>query len=101
MARNEVSRTFFTTKVTYTGYDTVNKTVVTKEEILPNIYKDETVVLKVLTKKHVNSTVKPVAIDKVEEIETLYTMPVEKFLELATPNAPRGTKTETENTAKE
>lgn len=84
MARKAmVTRTILSTKVTALCTDIVANEMVEKEITLPQTYKDNNAILKVLEKTFNTDTLKAVRINKVEVEEKLYGMDEQKFIENA------------------
>lgn len=92
-----VSRTIVTTKAQVLCVDTVAQETLVQEFTLPRTYKDNNALMKAITASiDENSTIKAVAVQSTEEVETLYGMTEQEFITLAKVLPPRGTKAEAE-----
>lgn len=91
MARQpQVTRTIITTKVKALCVNTKERTTNEKEFILPRTYKDETALLKALAKSTtLDECERIVSVIDAEEVETLYGMSEQKFIENAEILPPR------------
>ncbi len=87
-----VTRTIVTTKCNVLCLDIVNGEPFNKDIILPRTYKDEKSLMKQVSKVIDNDTQKSVHVVHQEEIETLYGMTEQQFIELATVLPPREQK---------
>lgn len=102
MARQpQVTRTIITTKVTALVVDTKEKTTKNVDFILPRTYKDEKAILKAIEKgSTLAENERVVSVIFAEEVETLYGMSEQMFIEHATVLPPRAKgDTETYETA--
>lgn len=108
MARQpQVTRTIITTKVKVLIVNTNDRTTSEKELVLPRTYKDEKALLKAIEKSTtLEQGERVVSVIDAEELETLYGMSEQKFIENAVILPPRAkgdteadetTDTETEN----
>lgn len=90
MAREPmVTRTFKTTKVVALCMDVVNCEPVNKEATLPRTYADEKKLMKATKAAIETNEIKVVQIVSTEEIETLYGMKEQDFINAATILPPR------------
>lgn len=87
-----VTRTINTTKVVVMCLDTTSNETVEKTVIVPRTYKDEEKLFKVVKPLVTEETVKPVYIVSTEELEKLYGMTEQKFVETAEELPPRTVK---------
>ena len=87
-----VTRTINTTKVVVMCLDTMSNKTVEKTVIVPRTYKDEEKLFKVVKPLVTEETVKPVYIVSTEELEKLYGMTEQKFVETAEELPPRTVK---------
>lgn len=108
MARQpQVTRTIITTHIEALCVNTKDKLTITKSFILPRTYKDEKAILKAIEKSAILAdNERVVSVINAEEVETLYGMSEQKFIENAVILPPRSktdaetgetTDTETEN----
>ena len=86
-----VTRTITTTKATVMCLDVTKGEPFTEVFPLPRTYKDDKALLKQVIKMYETDTVKPVHIVSVEEVETLYGMTEQEFIEQAKILPPRAT----------
>lgn len=85
MARKPaVTRTIITTKVNALCLDLVKCEPFNKEFVLPRTYKDDKKLMKALEEVGNTETAKVVHVVDKEEVETLYGMSEQKFIENAT-----------------
>lgn len=92
-----ITRTIVTTKVNVMCLDVEAGEPMNKCVTVPRTYKDEKKLLKTVKELIETDTLKAVHIVDTEEIETLYGMTEQEFIEKAKVLPPRGTKeTETE-----
>ena len=89
-----VTRTITTTKATVMCLNVVHGEPYTKIVIVPRTYKDDNALLKVVKSIIETDELKAVHIVEKEEIETLYGMSENDFIEHATVLPKRGEKTE-------
>lgn len=89
MARNMVTRTILTTKVTVLCMDVENREPCNTEVVLPRTYKDEAKLLKAAKNAIDTDTMKCVSVVKTEVVETLYGMDEAKFIANAEVLPPR------------
>ena len=95
-----ITRTIVTTKVNVMCLDVEAVESMNKCVTVPRTYKDEKKLLKTVKELIETDTLKAVYIVDTEEIETLYGMTEQEFIEKAKVLPPRGTKeTETETKA--
>lgn len=81
MARQPmVTRTIVTTKANVLCMDLSTQTPITKEVILPRTYKDNKALLKAVQNNCDSETVKTVHIQSSEEVQTLYGMTEQDFI---------------------
>ena len=78
-----VTRTMKTTKVNVLCMDLVNAEPVNKDITIPRVYKDEKKLFKVVQTTLDNDEIKAVKIVKSKEVETLYGMTEQEFIENA------------------
>lgn len=90
-----VTRTITTTKATVMCLNVVQGEPYTETVIAPRTYKDDNALLKVVKSIIETDELKAVHIVAKEEIETLYGMPENDFIDHATVLPKRGEKTET------
>ena len=84
MAREPmVTRTFKTTKVVALCMDAVNCEPINKEATLPRVYKDEKKLMKATKAAIETNEIKVVQIVSTEEVETLYGMKEQDFIDSA------------------
>ena len=86
-----VTRTVTSTKVTALTVDITNGGTASQNFEVARTYKDEEKLLKAVKAIGETPTIKVVAIQTSEEVETLYGMPEQKFMELAEKLPPRKT----------
>lgn len=92
MARTPmVTRTIVTTKATVMCLDITKGEPFNEVYPMPRTYKDEATLLKKIKAKYETDTIKPVHIVAVEEVETLYGMTEQEFIEVAKILPPRTT----------
>lgn len=84
-----VTRTIITTKANVLCLDIVAGEPFNKEVVLPRTYKDEKSLMKQVSKVVDNETVKAVHVVAKEEVETLYGMTEQEFIEKAKVLPPR------------
>ena len=89
-----VTRTIITTKATVLCMDIAHGEPFNKEVILPRTYKDDKALMKQVSKLIDNDTVKAVHVVYKEEVETLYGMTEQEFIEQAKKLPPRTANTE-------
>lgn len=93
MAREKmVTRTIVTTKCVALCIDVDTAEPFNKDYVVPDTYKDEKKLLKVLQRMEENENVKVVHIVDLEEEETLYGMTEADFIKYSKVLPPRGTK---------
>lgn len=93
MARaRKVTRTISSTKVIVMCVDTETAKVDNYEVEISGVYSDEKKLMKAVTKEVETETLKPVSIVSKEDVETLYGMDEQKFMEMAEVLPPRGKK---------
>ena len=92
-----VTRTITTTEVNVMCLDVENGEPINKDVTLSRTFKDDEKLLKEVKKIIETDTIKAVHIVDKREIETLYGMAEQEFIEHATVLPPRETKKETEN----
>lgn len=96
MARTPmVTRTIVTTKATVMCCDIEAGDTITEQITVPRSYKTKEALMKVVKPLLETEQIKPVAILQSEEVETLYGMTEQQFIENATVLPPRETATET------
>lgn len=93
-----VTRTITTTKANVLCLDIQKGEPFNKVVILPRTYKDDKALLKQVSKVIDNEEQKAVHVVDKEEVETLYGMTEQQFIELAQVLPPRDSKAETEET---
>lgn len=100
MARTPmITRTVTSTKATVLAVDITTGATYDKEVEVARAYRDNDKLLKVIKETFETATEKMVAIKSSEEVETLYGMPEQKFMELAEKLPPRkAPETEYKNT---
>ena len=86
-----VTRTITTTKAIVLCMDIAQGEPFNKEVILPRTYKDDKALMKQVSKVIDNDTVKAVHVVHKEEMETLYGMSEQEFIEKAKVLPPRTT----------
>ena len=91
-----VTRTITTTKANVLCLDIQKGEPFNKIVILPRTYKDDKALLKQVSKVIDNEEQKAVHVVDKEEVETLYGMTEQQFIELAQVLPPRDSKVETE-----
>lgn len=87
-----VTRTITTTKVVVMCLDTMSNETVEKTVIVPRTYKDEEKLFKVVKPLVTEEAIKPVYIVSTEEVEKLYGMTEQQFVETANELPPRTVK---------
>ena len=87
-----VTRTIITTKVNVLCLNIATGEPFNQQVDLPRTYKDEAHVLKQVKKVVDNDIVKVVHVTSYEEVETLYGMTEQKFIDTADKLPPRGSK---------
>lgn len=96
MARTPmVTRTIVTTKATVMCCDIEAGDTITEQITVPRSYKTKEALMKVVKPLLETEQIKPVAILQSEEVETLYGMTEQQFIENATVLPPREVATET------
>lgn len=101
MARTPmVTRTIVTTKATVMCLDITKGEPFNETYPMPRTYKDEATLLKKIKAKYETDTIKPVHIVAVEEVETLYGMTEQEFIEVAKILPPRQKTEESQKPAK-
>ena len=95
MARTPmVTRTIITTKANVLCMNIAEGEPFNKEVVLPRTYKDDKALMKQVSKLIDNDTVKAVHVVYKEEVETLYGMTEQEFIEQAKKLPPRTANTE-------
>lgn len=94
-----VTRTITTTKANVLCLDLVSAEPFNEVVTLPRTYKDDKALMKQVSKVIDNDTRKAVHVVDKEEVETLYGMTEQEFINLAKQLPPRGTSVDTENGA--
>lgn len=89
MARPMVTRTIITTNATVMCLDTEEQVPVFIDVTVPRTYKTEEALLKVARPLIETETVKAVKVTSTEQVETLYGMPEQTFIENAVVLPPR------------
>lgn len=89
-----VTRTIITTKANVMCLDIEAGEPCNKSVVVPRTYKDDEKLLKKVKEVIETETLKPVHIVDKEEIETLYGMPEQEFIEHAEVQSPRKTSQE-------
>lgn len=84
-----VTRTITTTKVIVMCLDIESGEPCNKSVVVPRTYKDDETLLKKVKEVLETETLKPVHIVDKEEIETLYGMPEQEFIEYSEVQPPR------------
>lgn len=92
-----VTRTITTTEVNVMCLDVEKGEPINKDVTVSRTFKDDEKLLKEVKKIIETDTIKGVHIVDKREVETLYGMPEQEFIEHATVLPPRETKKETEN----
>ena len=92
-----VTRTITTTEVNVLCLDVEKGEPINKDVTVSRTFKDEKKLLKEVKKIIETDTIKAVHIVDKKEVETLYGMPEQEFIEHATVLPPRETNKETEN----
>ena len=91
-----VTRTITTTKDKVLCVSIVENKTFEQEVVLPRTYKDEKSLMKQVKAALENENVKPVRVISTEEVETLYGMSEQGFIQLAKILPPRTSAKETE-----
>lgn len=92
-----VTRTITTTEVNVMCLDVEKGEPINKDVTVSRTFKDDEKLLKEVKKIIETDTIKAVHIVDKKEVETLYGMPEQEFIEHATVLPPRETNKETEN----